>query len=563
MWDGRVVTEGSVYNCISELRVALANDMDTEPAIETIPKKGYRLVALVTPHEPPVPASSRRRRSILAALAVAIAVIAALTLLPPDQGVKQPGIHSLAVLPLDNLSPDPARDAYFTDGMTEALIARLSRIGGLKVTSRTSSMQLRDTNLTIPEIAETLGVDGVIEGSIMKADQEIRLTLQLIDGATDTHIWTNSYIRDFDDILDLQEEIADSIAAELRLHLVEQGERLAAGPVVRRPATKSPDAYRAYLKGRYAFNKFGIENFRTAIDYYEEATTIDPTFALAYAALAEACMQPSILYSRTRTLQECKNDALRATRLDEHLAEAFAALGFLQLTNWEWRQSEQSFIRAIELDQNSVMARQWYSMMLRATYRHDESLAEILRAEELDPLNLFVKTMVGWPLYNQGRHDRALEQWQDVIDMNPDFMLAHYNQGLSYIELRQPDDVFAAARRVADLAGANALEARLLYASGHAIAGEHDKAIEILASVERDAGEFWAAWIASIYIMLGDEDQALTRLEKGLADRAPDLLTISEPKFDSVRRHPRFRALSRAIGLPAVDSGAATSTGLD
>ena len=553
LWDGRIVAEGSVYNCVSELRAALATEKSTELAIETIPKKGYRFVAPVTPHEPAT-AGTRRRLLPIGAIVV-IAVITSLTVWLQDRVGNRPQIRSLAVLPLENHSPDPAQDAYFTDGMTEALIARLSRISGLKVISRTSSMQLKDSDLTIPEIATALDVDGVIEGSVLTAGREVRITLQLIDGKSDTHLWTSSYIRDFDDILDLQEEIANSMAVELRIQLADAGgSQRVTQPPTPRAVTDNPDAYRAYLKGRFYFNKFGEENFRTALDYYEEATTIDPTFALAYAAMAEACMQPIVFHTGMRTLDDCQRDARRATALDDHLAEAFAVRGSLELLTWQWQDSELSFKRAVELDPNSVMARQWYSLTLRATRRFDESLAEIRRAEELDPLNLFVKTMVSWPLYNQGQYKEALAQLDDVIDMDPGFMLAHYNQGLVYIQMQHPDKVYAAAGRVAELAGQNALEARLLTASGHAIAGEHNKTAEILVGVERDAGEIMAAWIASIYLLMGEEDVALARLERGVRDKAIDMLSITEPQFNTIRQHPRFQAISREMGFTD-DSG--------
>ena len=251
--DGRVVTEGSVYNCISELRGILASDEKSTAAIETIPKKGYRLVATVTAHamvEPPPGPHRSKRMAVL--LAVGIVVVAALLFFLPQRDGEQPDIRSLAVLPLENHSPDPTRDAYFTDGMTEALIARLSRIGGLKVISRTSSMQLKKSDMTVPEIANALNVDGVIEGSVMTADQEVRITLQLIDGKTDTHLWTSSYVRSFDDVLDLQEEIANAIAGELRVHVVAaDGSPLNPSVATPRPVTESPEAYRAYLQGRF------------------------------------------------------------------------------------------------------------------------------------------------------------------------------------------------------------------------------------------------------------------------------------------------------------------------
>ncbi len=554
LWDGRVVSEGSVYNCVSELRTALASDDRDEAAIATVPKKGYRLVAPVSQPSPAADgnAASRRRRNTLLAIASAL-VLAASAFWLQERGTAERKIRSLVVLPLDNHSADPLRDEYFVDGMTEALIARLGRIEELRIISRTSAMKLKNSDMTIPEIARALDVDGVVEGSVMTADSQIRLTLQLIDGRSDRHLWVSSFTRDLDDILDLQDEIADSIAGELRARLVAPRDLpSAAVAVTRRPVTDDPDAYRAYLKARYYFNRFGEENFRAALAHYEDAVAIDPDFALAYAARAEVCMQPAVIYNGIRSLDDCARDARRALRLDDSMAEAYAALGFVQLFRWEWRQSETNLVRAVELDPNSVMARTTYMLLLRTTYRFDEALLQIRRAATLDPLNLFVRTMVGWPLYDQGRYRDALTHWDDVIDMDPGFMLAHYNRGLAYIQMRDADAVFTAARSVAAIAGEQALEVRLLHASGHAIRGETEAAMEIIAGIERDSGAFMAAWIASIYLLMGEENLALARLERGVDERAVDMPTIAEPKFDSVRQHPRFLAVSRRMGITDV-----------
>ncbi len=554
LWDGRVVSEGSVYNCVSELRTALASDDRDEAAIATVPKKGYRLVAPVSQPSPAADgnAASRRRRNTLLAIASAL-VLAASAFWLQERGTAERKIRSLVVLPLDNHSADPLRDEYFVDGMTEALIARLGRIEELRIISRTSAMKLKNSDMTIPEIARALDVDGVVEGSVMTTDSQIRLTLQLIDGRSDRHLWVSSFTRDLDDILDLQDEIADSIAGELRARLVAPRDLpSAAVAVTRRPVTDDPDAYRAYLKARYYFNRFGEENFRAALAHYEDAVAIDPDFALAYAARAEVCMQPAVIYNGIRSLDDCARDARRALRLDDSMAEAYAALGFVQLFRWEWRQSETNLVRAVELDPNSVMARTTYMLLLRTTYRFDEALLQIRRAATLDPLNLFVRTMVGWPLYDQGRYRDALTHWDDVIDMDPGFMLAHYNRGLAYIQMRDADAVFTAARSVAAIAGEQALEVRLLHASGHAIRGETEAAMEIIAGIERDSGAFMAAWIASIYLLMGEENLALARLERGVDERAVDMPTIAEPKFDSVRQHPRFLAVSRRMGITDV-----------
>ena len=455
------------------------------------------------------------------------------------------------MLPLDNHSEEPGRDDYFVDGMTEALIARLGRNDELRVISRTSAMQLKNTEMTIPEIADALDVDVVIEGSVLTSDNNVRITLQLIDGAKDQHLWTNSYIRPMDNIFALQDDVANAIATELHARFGTADPTANTTPESR-PATTSTAAYRAYLKGRYHFNNFGEDNFRAALDYYEEAIDLDPDFALAWASLAEGCNQPIVIFNRIRSLDDCKRYAERAVALDDNLAEAHAALGFTQIFHWEWGASDKILRRAIELDPNSVLALQSLMIALRTNYRFEEALAKIRRAEEIDPLNLFVKCMVGWVLYDMRRYDEALAQWDDVIDMKPDFMLAHYNRGIAFIEKRDAGEVFAIADRITELAGAQAFEARLLEASAHAISGDSEQALEMIAGMERDSGTHMAAWIASIHLMMGDEEAAFARLERGLTDKSADLPSIAEPKFDAVRTHPRFVAISEAIGVSPI-----------
>lgn len=549
LWDGRVVTEGSVYNCVSELRVALTSQGVEDPAVETIPKKGYRLVAPVGAVEPQAAAAPRQWLLIAATALVVIGIGVLAFVLPGGRAAGDP-ITSIAVLPLDNNSSTPAADQYIADGMTDVVVGRLGRIQNLLVISRTTMEQLKARNLTVPEMATELGIDAIIEGSVMTtADAQVRVTLQLIDGRTDGHLWSRDYVRNVDDIIQLQDEVANTAAAEIFARLASPAGQ-AELEMARRPPTSNADAYRAYLKARYRFSQFGEENFRAALRHYDEAISLDPQFALAYASRAEACSQPAIIMNRIRTLDDCYYDALRATELDDTRPEGFAALGMIQLLRWEWHEGGRTLDRAVELNPNSVMARQWRMMFYRISYRFEEALEEIRYAEERDPLNLFVRTMVGWPLYDMRRFDEALAQIDEVLYAEPDFMLAHYNRGIIYVELRNPEGVFEAADRVAAIAGTQSFEARLLRASGHAIEGDARQAREIIDGVEADGGTFLAAWIAAIYLMLGDENAALTRLERGLAERAVDLVSITEPRFDSVRNHPRFRAVSEGIGLP-------------
>lgn len=547
LWDGRIVSDGSVYNCVSELRLALAGNEDEESVVETIPKKGYRLVAAVTAREPAIDPQSRGRRFpivVAATIAFGVFVLAWYWLQISDAPNGQ--IRSLVVLPLDSHSPDLERDEYFTNGMTEALISRLSQIRGIKVISRTSAMQLKGSAMTVPEIARTLGVDGVVEGSVLTGDREIRLTLQLIDGKTDSHLWTGTFVRDVDDILDLQDEMANAIAAELQIELY--GDTNSAADT-KKPITSNVEAYRAYLKGRYYSSKFGQSDFRAALRYYEAAIEFDPDFAMAYASFVDTCMQPLILHNGVRTFEQCEAAANQALALDTNLAEAHAAMSFMHFKKWEWKQAEMSVDRALLLDPSSVLAHRMRAAVLSMENRFEEALSEMQLVEELDPLNLKAKTMVGWPLFYMHKYEAALAQWNDVLEMDPDFVLALYNRGLAYIEMRRPDDVFLAAERVSQIAGADSFESRLLFASGYAISGEGEKAEKFLQDVERDGGQFLAAWIAGVYIMMGDEDRALSRLERGLNERSTDMNTVIEPSFDPVRDHPRFQTVLREMGL--------------
>lgn len=560
LWAGRVVTDGTLYSCVAELRNALGHDQ--ADYIETIPKKGYRLLAPVSglddgpsqtedTQKPTFPLAAIAAAVFIAVLAVIVGLnIAALRDRFLD-GITGDPITSLAVLPLDNFSGDPEQQ-YFTDGMTEALTSELGRMKSLKVISRTSAMQYKNTDKLLPEIASELQVDALLEGSVLRAGDEVRITLQLIDGTTDRHLWSGNYERDLRDILTLQSEVARAIANEVEVTLIPfSGDELPNSEGTAVIKALNPKAYEAYLKGRYHFNSFGLEAFQTAVHYYEEAVAIDSTFAPAYAALAEACLQPLILFNDIRSFDQCEAAALRAVELDDQLAEAHAALGLLYLMQWNWAASETEFLRAIDLNPNSVMARQWYAEVLRITRRPEGSLEQIRRAEELDPLNLFIKTMVGWPLKGQGRYEEALAQWDEVLQMNPDFGAALFSQGLVYVAMGDSELVFASAEKLAKVFGENSMEARLLTAAGYALRREEVEALEILTGVKRDWGRYAYGWSVVIHVLLGQEEEALNELEKGYELRTPELpVSISLPWVDSLRDHPRFQAVSRKMGVP-------------
>jgi tetratricopeptide (TPR) repeat protein len=305
-------------------------------------------------------------------------------------------------------------------------------------------MHYRSSDKPLPEIARELGVDGVLQGSIVRDGAYVRIAIQLIDGRTDRHLWTRSYDRDVGNLLALQSEIAQAVAEELEVEL-NPTERKAGVTLAQGSASKATnhEAYDAYLKGRFYYSKGGSAEY-TAIDYYKKAIAGDSTFAKAYAALAEAQLASA---DSRETVQKAGENARRAVSLDPTLPEAHAALGIARMADWDWSGSEAEFQRALQLDRNSSVTHQWYAQLLRTTVRLDEALREARRAEELDPQSITVRTMVGWVLFSQRRYDEAIEAWNVVLEMEPEFGLAIYNKGLVYWIRGQGPQVVLAARR--------------------------------------------------------------------------------------------------------------------
>lgn len=492
-----------------------------------------------------------RLATIAAGLALAALVAAGIAAFAVGGGSAEasPRIRSLAVLPLENLSGDPDQ-RYFTEGMTEALIAELGEIGALRVISRTSTRAYEGTEKRLPQIARELDVDGLIEGSVLKAGDEVRITVQLIHGPTDHHLWAESFERELRDVLALQGEVARSIARQIQVTLAPETEaRLA------RAESVHPEAYEAYLKGRYRYARVSEEDHRAAISHYREALEHDSAFALAYASLAQVCVHPTVFRSVTSPAA-CRSWATRAVKLAPDLAEAHAALGHVRFGEWDWRGAETAFRRAIELNPNSVMARMGYSDLLWVTRRAEEAVPHIRRAEELDPLNLFVKTAVSWPLIIQGRFEEAVAQLDEVLEMNPEFRLPLWNQGEVFLEMEKAPEAREAARRLARLPGEHAsFDAQGLRVGAHAVAGEEGRALQILRDLEARFGEGMPARMGLLHLRLGREEEALDRFERALRVRDPELiLAVSVPTVDVLRDHPRFRALQRTMGLDAYAS---------
>jgi serine/threonine-protein kinase len=493
----------------------------------------------------------RRHPGVATALAVALSAI--LVGLSVGRWWEQqasrtgPGrIQSLAVLPLQNLSGDLQKD-YFADGMTDLLITDLSQISALRVISRTTTMQYKGTRKPLPQIARELSVDAVIEGSVLSSDNRVRITAQLIQGATDKHLWAQSYERDARDVLKLQSDVASAIADEIRITVTqrERARLTQAPPVI-------PAAYEAYLKGRYHWQQGTEHDWQQARQYFEQAAQIDPNYASAYAGLADYYLSTDELPPRV-AMPKAKQYALKALEIDPTLAEAHTALGTVRfLADWNWSEAERDFRRALELNPGDVEAHRMYSVYLSAMGRGEEALAEIRRAQELDPLSIATQITVGWTSYYARRYDQAVEQCGKILESEPNSVGARDCLGLSYLAKEMYEEAIEQCQKAVNLSG-NDLNRAVGLARAHALAGNTAEARNALKELRAQALRSYVppSLFAQIYLSLGEKKQGLAWLETAYADRDVYLARLKvEPAFDSVRSDPGFRDLMRRLGLP-------------
>jgi TolB-like protein/DNA-binding winged helix-turn-helix (wHTH) protein/Tfp pilus assembly protein PilF len=551
---------------IRQIRSALEDDAEHPRFLETLPKRGYRFTASVSGAALPqieIPAPSLAplppRRRLLLRYGLAFMTIAAIALtlaLALDWGnlrqrlssraTSAPRIESLAVLPLHNLSHDPEQE-YFSDGMTDELITDLAKFGGLRVTSHTSVEQYKDTKRPLPEIARELGVDAVVEGTVTRSGDRVRITAQLIDGRSDRHLWAESYERDLRDVLALQNEVSGDIAKEIQIKVTnpEKSPLASARPV-------SPEAHEAYLKGRYFWNKRSEEGVRKGIDYFEQATRIDPNYAVAYAGLAESyiVLNGHRFLPPTQAFPKVHAAALKALELDERLAEAHTSLGSYQW-EYEWDKSgaEKEFRRAIELNPSYATAHAWYAEELAALGRGDQALAEIKRAREVDPLSLPISVVAGWILYVERDNDQAIDQFQRTLEMDSNFAIAHLYLGRAYVQKGNLAQAIVEAQTATRLSGSHPFYmAWLGYA--YARAGNRNEALRILHQLKVISGKKYVAShdVAAIYVGLGEKSKAIAWLNKGYDEHSYTVLQLGvEPEFDSLRSDPRFQDLVQRV----------------
>jgi TolB-like protein/Tfp pilus assembly protein PilF len=542
--------DGLVHRCLEKR---------PEDRFQSARDVGFALTALLGPQE----AGQGRRESLLNrrwthVLAVGIAVVIAVLVVLHPEGIWQrltgdsetPPIRSIAVLPLENLSGDPEQE-YFADGMTEALITSLAKVGAIKVISRTSVMRYKGTSKSIPEIARELNVDGIVEGSVFRADRQVRITVQLIEAATDQHVWAESYEREMRDVLSLQNEVARAIINDVKGALTpqEQSRLATARPV-------DPDAYEACLKGRYHWNKFTVEGVNKSIEYFEQAIEEDPSYASPYAGLATSYMA---LGSEIGSLPpkeaapKVKEAALTALEIDDTLAEAHASMAETKLRfDWDWAGAEREYRRAIELNPNSAISRHLYSYFLMCMGRLDEAISEMGVALELDPLALLPNAVLGWYYLLGRRFEEAIVQTERTIELDPNFYLPHFNLGHIYIRQTRYDEAIATLQRARKLDSDNPWVIPAL-ARAYAATGRRGEASELVHELEALSERKYVSpgVLAWLYAGLGQKDEAFEWLETAYEERSWEVVQLRlDTQLDPIRDDPRFKDLLRRMNFP-------------
>jgi TolB-like protein/DNA-binding winged helix-turn-helix (wHTH) protein/Flp pilus assembly protein TadD len=587
LWGKNVFLEvdHSINTAIRKIRLALREDPEKPRFVETVVGKGYRFAAPVivsngasdgaanaavlvessaqaptvsspvdlSPQPAIQPAMARAisvRGLMLLAGVAALVIFTATLVLYHGRGSKftnQPTIKSLAVLPLQNLSGDASQE-YLADGITEGLIGRLSGIHNLRVISRTSVMRLKDTHLSVPEIAKILQVDAIVEGSVIRDGSRIRVHAQLIRAATDEHFWSEAYDRELRDVLSLQSDVAQSIARRVEVTITgEEHARLSSARTV------DSEAYEAYLKGRYYWNKRTADSMPKAALYFEQAISRDPGYGAAYSGLAD-CNSGLAWHgfmSPSEVLPKAYAAAQKAVEIDPQSAEAHASLALVLDHKWDWAGAEAEFKRALELNPQYANAHHWYGDYLSIQGRHDEALVEAKRALELDSLNLMIGTWGGLRYYLARRYDGAIEQSRNTVDLDPNFAAAHLILGESYVQQGKHKEGLDELQKAASLSGGSPLYTAQVGVS-LALAGEKKEALRVIRELRDISTKRYVSpyGIAQIYAALNDKEQTYNWLESAYRGHAVWMSYLAvDPVFDSIRSEARFGDLLHRIGL--------------
>ena len=596
--DTFVDFDHSLNTAVMRLRESLGDSSDNPRFIETLPRHGYRFIApleeVVTERDQeagsevsvseasasmealrPVEGSVLIPSSLLAgrplepkgqhgrgwsvfilagliALLVSASIWLAIRQTRPARELATPlnMVKSVVVLPFENLSGDKDQQ-YFTDGMTDELIAHLAKVRSLRVISRTSAMEYKGTHKTLTEIARDLKVDAVVEGTVLRSGNRVRITAELVQVATDRHLWAETYQSQLGDILKLQSEVASAIVNEIRINLTPEEQQQLAST---RPV--SAEGYEDYLKGRFYWNKRTEEGLNRAIEYFQLATQKDPHSALAFAGLADCY---SIIGSAIvgtvpsrEVAPKAHAAALQALELDRSLAEAQTSLATVQFNyDWDWAAAGTGFRHSIELNPSYATAYQRYSLYLMALGQTQESLAQMNRARDLDPLSISMNFSLGWRLYMAGQYDQAIEQLRNTLDMDPNFILPRIVLGQAYEQKGAYPQAIAELQKAVSIAPDSP---PILGALGHAygLAGMKPEAEKILSQLTELNRKRYVSpfYIAIVYAGLHENAKALDWLERAYGDRSNAIIFLRvDPELEGLRFDPRFQNLLRRLGL--------------
>jgi TolB-like protein/DNA-binding winged helix-turn-helix (wHTH) protein/Tfp pilus assembly protein PilF len=573
---------------IGKLRSALEDSAENPRFIETLPKRGYRFIAgvsVVDADAPPkrpesaagdLPGSQEKGRKaepgdkredaglavgpkrrlwpmrgviVAAALVIIISLSTLSVWLFRSRAPAPRGIRSIAVLPLENLSGDASQN-YFADGMTDELITDLAQISALRVISRTSVMVYKGAGKPLPQIARELNVDAVVEGTVLRSGDQVRITAQLIEASTDKHLWSQSYEGELRDTLALQNRVASAIADQIRINLTPREQA-----ALRSAKAVNPEAYQSYLKGRYFWNKRTADGLKAALAYFNQAVEEDPKYAQAYSGLADTYAllgdwQYGVM-SFKEALPKAKAAAIKALELDGSLSEAHTSLGYsLRAFDWDFDSAGKEFRRAIELNPGYATAHHWNAMNLGLLGRPQEALVEMRKAESLDPLSLIINADLAEFLLLTHSYDESVEQGRKIIEMDSTFAIGHKQLGDAYLLKHMDKEAIVELQKAVELSGRSPICIADL-ARAYVASGKMNEAMKLLSDLEKSSNTSFtnAPHIAMIYASMGDNDQAMHWLERAYEERFnPSILLRSG--FDPLRSDPRFEELMRRIGLP-------------
>ncbi len=612
IWDEGIFVDFDLglNHCIRQIRAALGDDAQNSRFVETISRRGYRFKAPLSeprqtgqgletaePQRERLPAAARpengpdsnlsapnpaekpdveagrasslrARRlfpndlsiALVAAVALAAALAAVLIWRRSGHASQTQGIRSLAVLPFESLSRDPSQK-YFAYGMTDVLITDLAQIRSLRVVSRTSVMQYAETREPLSRIARELGVDAVVEGTVAQSGGRVRINAQLVRASPEEHLWARSYARKFEDVLALQGEVAEAIAAEIQAKVTAPERAQLAG---QRP--ENSQAQELYFKGRYYYmtaqshwDQAAAPLLNQSIQFYEQAIAADPNYALPYAGLA--IDYNTLLTSDTRGTRpnpqelsaKSRAAALKAIEIDPANAEAHAALAWtLFVVDWDWAGAESEFRRALSLSPSFAGAHHAYAMWLSAMGQVNDAEAEVRAAEQFEPASPRIQVTGGWVFYHARRYDDAIREDRAALALDPGSQPAHYALGWAYVKKHMFKQAAAEFHQGGSAPQADQETVRAYFAYLNAVSGQRDRALSLLESINQSGDVSLSPYVrAKIYAALGDRDKAFACLEEGYQGRYFGMVYLAvDPDLDPLRSDPRFLALLRRLNLP-------------